>query len=180
MNEKGIKLYEENTSKHYAVPFEKAIQGRVRDFMERFRDLTSPSDTHPRYDSFPLNSAMERALMCNAILVLRDVGSKVTFYVQVDASTLCPIEYTIVCSKKKGIKRVWRNVLPLKELPFAGTNEQGLFLTYGAFGRKARVCEATDQQIIERMDTYIPNWSQMTDAERMRWLDDWIIGHQQS
>lgn len=170
----GIRLVSEDSPYARYALFPKEVKECVRRFIEQLFEVMPAEMAYSRYDHLPMCCNVSHG---RPVEQIHSERALVWFYVRTDSSTINPIEYTIAFSKKKGVKRVVRDVPQMAEMPYAGTNAQGRFLIRRPFGRVATLGKQTDRQAENYINRYIPNWSRMSDRERMRWLDDWIIGH---
>ncbi len=96
----------------------------------------------------------------------------VVFYTQTDSSTVVPIEYHIDKSKKGNIYVV-RDIQLWYKLAYHGIDSEGTICIHNHSGEVFSVKEYGDnQEAVEILSKLITGWKQMSDAERMRILDE--------
>ena len=100
---------------------------------------------------------------------------KITFYVKVDSAKVQPISYDVVRRAKGGIKVNHRWIPVRSYYLFDRLDENNNLVFHSIWNNSGFISKATlsHDSISEReLSKWIPLWSQMTDQERMRTLDD--------
>ena len=155
----------------YSVP--KGGRLLVGGIMGRYRRLLQGTDTMARYDGCRSVSVVLPLNKCMLGPGRRTVT--VVFYVKAAQPCVFPVFY-YVSKGWDGWASVSRDVPPWMEMPYAGTDGDGMI--YVRNGRTvAPVTDKTDDAgAVRLLDEIIPGWTGMTDAERMRTLDGYIGG----
>ena len=153
--------------------FPKKMKSEIQAFIDRYKRLMSCYLPLKRYDHLPMNLSMTRPSKCNIGLLSKGVVFNIRFVVLKDSTYVLPIEYSVLCTKRNGIKKVDRYIELWGEEPYGGTNARGLLLALRpSDGRIVARGPATDDETSNLINRYIPKWSQMSNQERMRFLDD--------
>ena len=101
------------------------------------------------------------------------IEQAVEFLVSIDSLKIIPIDYVIKGKKRQGVKDVVRTI-PFWD--YYSSQDLGYHWINSEVIQQYK--DKVDSTLYERLVKWFPSWPQMTDQERMRMLDDYILGHQ--
>lgn len=127
-----------------------------------------------RYNHLPMNMTCDFEVTCGLGILSKGQYFRLIFYAVRDSSVVVPIIYRVYCTKK-GLRDVRRFIPMWHELPNAGVDDDGMIYVRRSNGESEFVGQHTNVEAEQRLACYLPAWSCMTDHERMRMLDDYIL-----
>lgn len=178
INDSDIECYNLD---HIKMPVEfrrllpKKIESYVKSFINHYHHLLQ--STSYNYGHLPMTVFVRHATTCFWGIFSRGILFSIKFYVVKDSKVI-PINYWVYC-KKKGIVSVRRTFPLWSEMPYAGTDKSEKILVRQANGDIEPIMAKTAEQDEQLLVRYIPSWVAMTDQERMRILDGFIIKQKQ-
>lgn len=150
--------------------FPAKIRARVDSFINKFQHRIPPIRKYYCYSRFPVSCYVEPYPQ-RLPYVYWDTRILVKFFVSVDSLRTIPLGYIIKGKKRKGAKEIIRTIpfwdyYAQKDLGF---HWKGMDYPSGLSQ------ENEDSTLYTILVKWFPSWPQMTDQERMRMLDDFII-----
>lgn len=153
--------------------FPEKVTETVRSLVQKYQRKLPPNPSFISYSHFPMCFTI---LMKPSFNFSKGDNFLITFYVRTQQSRIIPFYYHLYATKKKGIVDCMRDVPIWERLSYAGQDDNGLFLVYNESGDIVSLDKITDAndvtgEALEHLLRYFPNWSQMTERERMETLD---------
>ena len=174
LSEKWCQIIDNKSNTTYKLP--KNVRRQIHSIIERYQILQPIQEGITSYDKLPLNMSAKELLFtrCGPAMFTYAHFFVITFYALQDSSIVFPIQY-LVQSKRNSLKVLRRKIDLWSGDAYAGMDEDGLFLIKKSSGMVGTArTYATNEQTNHLLNKYIPQWSSMTNAERMRLLDKCI------
>lgn len=176
---KGYTTVPNNKFEVATYRYPKKEKAAFRALVEKYQ---RPEDYEPsplRFDNYPMNSTcrtMARCLFSGFVPFL-----SVTFYVCLDSSSVIPVSYIIAYkSKKHKVRAISRQIPIWEQWPLSRIDSEGNIFYFNEMQEEVApiLKYEPSENALTALHSLFPTWPQMTDQERMRMLDDYILGHQ--
>lgn len=145
--------------------------------VEKYKRHSESRKPYLRLDSFPVNCTYVGSLTRCLFSGFRSC-LYVDFYVSKDSLYAFPISYKIGYKQKKMVPTfISREYYPWEERPLSRIDQDGTLFFFNTQGEEcsAKTFRHKSDEALRTLMALFPSWTQMTEQERMRMLDDYII-----
>ena len=155
------------------IKLNKKSKAQIRALYEKFLPMVQEQDKgFAKYDNNPMELNVHQ--VGHLPFVPHSIGAR--FVVAMDSSKIVPIWYYVHKKKRSGKIIVHRNVMEELTTECAGIDSEGRILAKDKDGKilSLKFKEGPDY-IMEELLSIFPEWNNLTNQERMRLLDRYLI-----
>lgn len=158
----------------YGNNFPAKLRTRVDSFINKYQQRRTQIPTYHCFNQVPILCRLV-SYPFHPYNFIRSPRIIVEFLVSIDSLKIIPIDYVIKGKKRQGVKDVVRTI-PFWD--YYSSQDLGYHWINSEVIQQYK--DKVDSTLYERLVKWFPSWPQMTDQERMRMLDNYILEHKKN